>query len=78
MLKIIDVKCEKCGHESEQWIKNEVFQPCEKCGEKVKKLLYNNQTDSCGWSDSGYASSRYWDKVNEERSKGKNVEPTKC
>lgn len=86
MLKIYDVICEDCGKIQEQWIdtnKQDDFDNCKFCGGKTKrtftsfnfKLIYNNQKDSCGWAYNNYASSRYWDDVNKERSKGKNVRP---
>lgn len=85
MLKIYDVKCDKCGKECEIWIDSKNDMPnCSECGGQVYriystfnfKLKYDNKKDTVGWSFNNYEKSRYWDDVNAERAKGRDVKPT--
>lgn len=84
MIKTYDVECKECGNIEEQWVENnEEFEPCSLCGGEVKrtyssfhfKLLYDNKKDTVGWSFNNYETSKYYDEVNAERKKGKDVEP---
>ena len=87
MLKIYDVRCEECGKIQEQWIDTDdeqlFFNDCDECGgETIRiystfnfKLKYDNKKDTVGWSFNNYEKSRYWDDVNAERAKGRDVKP---
>lgn len=81
-MPIFDLLCKACEHEEIDVIKKadeEVL--CPRCGDPMVhicnkmtfKLSYNNQTDSCGWSNDGYASSQYWNDYKKQKSEGKNV-----
>lgn len=81
-MPIYDVECKTCGEiELDLWLKmDELPPPCKKCGgERIRhcggrfKLVYNNQTDLCGWGDSGYESSQFWAGVKAARDRGEKV-----
>lgn len=83
MFKIYDVRCEKCGLISEQWVETgKRFEKCP-CGGELErifssfnfKLLYNPKKDKVGWANSGYAESRYYDDYKAEKEKGNDVRP---
>lgn len=72
-MPLYDVNCPCCNETEEVMLKvNEEIPECPKCKvERVKvcncthfKLMYNNKTDICAWSDQGYASSQYYRHVN--------------
>lgn len=78
MLKSYDTECEDCGQVIEQYVEDgEELKRCPVCNGLTKrifttmnyKLIYNNKTDVCSWSDHGYASSQYWSKVKEAENK---------
>jgi putative FmdB family regulatory protein len=80
-MPIYDVHCEKCNENIEEWLKmDEEPRPCENCKQRrVKlpggyfKLVYNNKTQICGWSDNNYETNRYWSEVKKARSEGHKV-----
>jgi putative FmdB family regulatory protein len=80
-MPIYDCVCSMCGNIIEQFLRiEETPISCVKCGSIMNKmpggyfrLSYNNQTDSCTWSDGGYSSSQFWNGVKEARSQGKKV-----
>lgn len=91
MLKAYDIQCEKCNEVTEVFMECEngvilyEFPDCKKCGGKTKrtyskfnfKLVYDNKTQICGWSNNGYATNKYWDAVNKQRQLGNDVKPIK-
>lgn len=89
IVPIYQYKCEECEFIDERLEFGEEIEaphPCPKCNKEMERIMpttmnfrlrSNNKTDICGWSDSGYETNRYWEDVNKERAKGKDVQPTK-
>ena len=71
-----DLICKNCGSIKTdvkfKSTKSEILNECDQCGFQMYnvcncggfKLKYDNKKDSCGWSDSNYASSQYYNEVN--------------
>lgn len=88
-IPVYEYKCEECRKIIERIEFGDEIDtphPCPECGKEMErcfpskmtfKLISNNKTDVCGWSHDGYQTNRYWDDVNKERAKGKDVEPMK-
>ena len=83
-MPIFDYYCALCGKEELYVFGNyEDIVTCSNCNEQMKpkcncahfKLIYNNKTQSCGWSFDGYATNRYWDEYKKQRAEGKKVKP---
>lgn len=86
-MPLYDYKCEECSYVEEKLefgdeIDKDHF--CPKCNGKMIRLpptkmsfelKYDNKKDVCGWGFNNYETSRYWDDVNKERAKGKDVKP---
>lgn len=74
-----DLYCENCNYEIKDVIFNSINDPCNitcpNCNALLKnkcvcgsfELKYNNKTDCCGWSDSGYSSSRYYEEIKAQK-----------
>lgn len=82
MFKIFDVQCNECENVEEVMVQDsDEFPVCSECSGTVKrlyttmnfKLIYDNKKDTCSWADHGYASSQYWNKIKEARSRGEDV-----
>ena len=70
-----DLRCKDCGAEKIDVVFDSVYSDidtkCDQCGADMTnkctcggfKLLYNNQKDTCAWSNDSYASSHYYDEV---------------
>ena len=81
MLRSYDIICCECDSVEDIFMESgDKLPQCSMCGGETKRLFssmnfklgYNNKTDVCGWSDTGYASSQYWKHVKEaEKQTGK-------
>lgn len=84
---LYDYQCAKCEKVTELFVtrkesENPIYCPfCSVPMERLFpmkgsfKLVYNNKTDSCGWSCDNYESSQYWKAYKEAKERGENVKP---
>lgn len=82
-MPLYDVYCDNCSEEIEDVLMevNEDKIICPDCGSEMKKkcncshfkLVYNNKTDICAWSDQNYETSQYWREVNAAKERGEDV-----
>lgn len=83
-MPIYDIICKDCGMEKIDvilGINEKVKEVCPKCSKKMERvcncksfeLVYNNRTQSCGWSKDDYSTNQYWTKYNEAKANGESV-----
>jgi len=85
---IVDLFCKKCNKEHiDVFVDIKLPMPmCPDCDIELTRMVakrvsfelkYDNRKDICGWSNDGYATSRYWSEIKKQKSEGKKVEEPK-